>query len=297
MQLRYLTFLFTFVFVYNACALTTTCSFEYYQRLIFIKIKVNNSDSLLFLFDTGANASAIDIKTADKLNLKTIKTDTVEGSAGYIVVPFVKTKTISFSKYKVKNLLLTKYDLSGSLAPPTKRLDGILGTDFLKHFVVSIDFQNKQMTLSKKTIDTLSASFPFEFDNGIPRIKATINNQVSTFFRYDSGSSLFDTKDIYLNSTLSIFELITKIDTTLKPVTHFSASGVGGDVDLPVYKVTSVSFDNFMLQNPFIIVQPKQGYFARPDAVGFFGNNLLDKFQKVTIDFIDKNVYVLNSKL
>lgn len=64
-------------------------------------MKVNHSDSLLFLFDTGANGSAIDIHTSDQLNLKTVKTDTVEGSAGFIIVQpqqgyFARTDAVGF---------------------------------------------------------------------------------------------------------------------------------------------------------------------------------------------------------
>lgn len=284
-------------FVYNIQAQVTTIPFEYYQRLIFIKVTVNNTDSLLFLFDTGANASAIDEKTANLLKVKTHKVDSVEGTAGTIIVPYVKAKSLSIGNCIAKNLMITKYDLSSSLAPPNQHLDGILGTDFLKHFVISIDFTRNKITISKKVVDNLPGFIPFELENGIPRIKATINNNVSTYFRYDSGSSLFDTKDIYLNITKTIFDQLALADTALNPVAFLSATGIGGSIEVPVYKINSVSLTTIGIPNPFIIVQPRQGYFARPDAVGFFGNNLFEKFQKVTIDFIDKKIYVPDSVL
>ena len=296
-RIQYFSFFLIMLWSLSLNAQKTTISFEYYQRLIFLKVKVNKMDSLLFLFDTGANASAIDTKTANVLKLTTLKMDSVEGSAGTIVVPHVKAKTVSVGKSLVKNIVFTKYDLSGSLAPPNQRLNGILGTDFLKNFVVAIDFQNKQITLSKKVVNKLQSSFPFEMENGIPRIKAKINNSVFTWFRYDSGSSLFDTKDIYINTTTPVFDLLAKADTTLKPVAYFSATGIGGSIKLPVYKINSVLLNAIEVHKPFIIVQPRQGYFARPDAVGFFGNNFLEKFQKVTIDFIDKKMYIFNSAL
>lgn len=288
------TLLLLLTHVFNAIA-QTTISFEYYQRLIFLKIKVNEADSLLFLFDTGANASAIDTKTADKLSLITIKKDSVMGSAGNIFVPYVAIKSVAVGKYSIKNLVFTKYNLSGSLSPPNMKLDGILGTDFLKHFAVIIDFKNKLMTLSKEFKDKLLTSIPFELENGIPRVKAKINHNISTYFRYDSGSSLFDTKDVYFNTTIPIFKLLTNTDTTLKPVSHLSATGIGGNITIPVYKLKSVMFNSIEIKKPFLLVQPKQGYFAQADAVGFFGNNLLEKYQKVVINFIDKKIY-LNDK-
>ena len=287
---KFLLFLISLLFTLNCFGQTTTVSFEYYQKLIFFRMKVNNTDSLFFLFDTGANASAIDTKVSDKLNLKTAKNDTVEGTAGIINVPFVKAKTLSVGNSVVKNIYFTKYDLSGSLAPPNQYLAGIVGTDFLKHFVVTIDFQNKQISFSKKNRDKLTNTIPLELDNGIPGIKSSINDSITTFFRYDSGSSLFETNDIYLNTSTSIFEKILFSDSTLKPVRFLSASGVGGSIKLPVYKINSVLLGNIEVKHPFLIIQPKQGYFARTDAVGFFGNNLFEKFHKVTIDFINKYI-------
>ncbi len=271
--------------------------FEYYQHLIFLKLKVNSNDSLLFLFDTGANTSAIDQKTADVLNLKIIRIDNVEGTAGIIDVPVVNAKSISVGNSSVKNLLLTKYDLSTSLVPPNQHLDGILGTDFLKHFVVTIDFQNKEISLSKKVTNTLQVSFPFELDNGIPMVKAIINGKIPAFFRYDSGSSLFDTKDIYVNTTTPIFGMIEKADSTLNPVQYLSAAGLGGNMQLPVYKIDSLLLNTIKIKEPFLIIQPMQGYFARQDAVGFVGNNLFEKFKIVTIDFIEKKIHILKMDL
>lgn len=291
--------LFFFLFILftgtNACA--TTVSFEYYQRLIYLKVKVNNTDSLLFLFDTGANASAIDKQTAERLKLETVRTDSVEGSAGTLLMPFVQTRMVAIGRSAVRNIQMSKYDLSTSLAPPGKRLDGILGTDFLKHFVVSIDFQNKTFSLFKKIKERPENPIPFDFNNNIPSIRATINDSISTSFRYDSGASLFETSDIYINTTEAVFNMLFAHDTTLRPHQYFSASGVGGNIRLPVYQVHSVSFSKTTLREPFLIIQPRQGYFARPDAVGFFGNNLVEKSGKVTIDFLSKQLYLWQKQL
>jgi len=280
----------------NTTAQITTVPFEYYQRLIFVRVNVNSAYNLLFLLDTGANVSAIDQKIAETLHLEEIKIESVEGSAGTISVPTVKSNSVSVGQAELSDINFTKYNLKGSLSPPNENLDGILGTDFLKHFIVTLDFKKRLITLSNKCSDYLSESIPFELENGIPRFKSIINFEISSFFRYDSGSSLFETDDIYLNTTSNVFEMISKIDTSLKPVANFSASGIGGSMDIPVYMIKSISLNNYDLTDPFIIVQPKQGYFARQDAVGFFGNNLVEKFEKVTIDFKNKIMYVLKIK-
>jgi hypothetical protein len=275
----------------NSSAKETAIPFEYYQRVMFLKVQINNSDSLLFLFDTGANVSALDEKTSDKLKLFVLRTDSVAGSAGTILVQVVKINSIRAGNARVADLEFTKQDLSYSLAPAGKHIDGILGTDFMKHFIITIDFKSHLIFFSKK-IKSNTKPIPFLMDNNIPKIKATVNDSFQTFLRYDSGSSLFATDSTYINVTTNDWITIQQSDTSLKPCSYFSGTGTGGEIKLPVVHVKSFSFNGQQMQNPFIIVQPEQGYFARPDAVGFFGNNLLDKYQKVIIDFLGDKMYL-----
>src|SRR5688572_3211985 len=118
--------------------------FEYYQRVIFLTVTVNGTP-MLFLFDTGANTSAIDEQAAGRLGLPKLRTDSVVGSAGTIQVQMVRIKELAAGHATMKDLELTTQDLAYSLVPPGRKLDGILGTDFMRHFAVTIDFTNRQM--------------------------------------------------------------------------------------------------------------------------------------------------------
>ena len=277
----------------NPPIVLSTVPIIYFQRLIFLEVSLNGTNGLLFLLDTGANTSAVDDSTGDKLGLTTSRIDSVEGSAGVITVPMVTVGSLSVESAIVNNLELTKYSLAHSLAPPGRKLDGILGTDFMKHFIITIDFRDSVITLADRLPEIVGEAIDLELDNGIPRIKAVINGTVSTWFRYDSGSSLFDSEDIYLNTTEGVLAELLKTDSTLKPSAHFSGTGVGGTVRLAVYKTDSVTMNELTINNPNLIIQPPQGYFARPDAVGFFGNNLMEKFRQITLDFKGKKMYLI----
>jgi hypothetical protein len=269
--------------------------FEYHFGVIFLNVKINNSASLLFLFDTGANTSAIDNKASEKLALPIIRKDSVEGTAGTIPVLIVKVNSLSAGNARVQDLALTKQDLSYSLAPPGKSADGILGTDFMKHFVISIDFQLRQISFSKK-IKHNHNGISFEMDNDIPTIQCSINGSFKTPLRYDSGSSLFQTDSTYINVTTDNWLKIQQLDTSLRISRYFRGYGIGGELKLAVIEIKSLSINQKKIKSPFIIVQPKQGYFARENAVGFFGNNLVDKFERVTIDFQEKKIYLSTNK-
>ncbi len=111
-------------------------------------------------------------------------------------------------------------------------------------------------------------------------------------FRYDSGSSLFETDEIFINTTTAVFRQLVAADSLLKPALTLTGSGIGGAANLFAYKLDSVVLGSIVITDPFIIVQPEAGYFARKDAIGFFGNNLMEKFAQISIDFPNRKMFL-----
>jgi Retroviral aspartyl protease. len=274
----------------------TAENFIYHQRLIFIKMRLNRREDMLFLLDTGANRSAIDSSVAERFKLPSAGTDKVEGTAGVIETTKAKIDSLSFEKAEVKNLTVTVQNLSGITAPPNEKVAGILGYDFLRYFAVEINFPERRIKFSRRAAKSAeksgAASLSFTLDNGIPRIEAVLNESVETGFRLDTGASIFETKDVYLNVTEDVWNRLKAENPTLKPQKYFTGSGIGGEIKLPVARIKSFSTGSLHVPNPFVIVQPKAGYFARPDAVGFISNNLLEKYSRVTIDYLEKKIYL-----
>lgn len=288
---RFVCFL-VFMIGLTAVGQTSDSRFLYHQRLIFLRMKVEQTDSLLFLLDTGANVSAIDSETADILGLSHIKSDTVEGTMGKIVVPSVNVTLAISGNADVRSLLVTQYDLSTAAAPPNEKLHGILGMDFLKDFVVSIHFPERRIHFSLPPDSAARVIMPIFFDNGIPAISAQLNENIAADFRFDTGSSLFETDDIFVNTTTAVLRQLQLADSLLKPALHLQGSGIGGTAKLSAYKIDSMVFGGVEIKHPFLIVQSEVGYFARPDAIGFLGNNLLEKFGSLTFDFPGNRLYL-----
>lgn len=282
-----------FIILVTCSALSNTLKaqvlkFDYYQGLIFLKVKVNDTSGLLFLMDSGANASAIDNKLADKLKLKTSRKDTVEGSAGKVLAEMVTLDNLEIGKAYVNDLKVTKQDLSKMLTPGSQKLAGIVGTDFLLHYTFTLDFVKHEINFLKVKLNANPQLriLDLEMDNGIPRIRVSLNDKVDTYLRYDSGASLLPTSKIYINVTEDVFNRLKAADTSLKPHEYLKGTGIGGDTKLPVVAIGSLKdkAGNINAKDIEMIVQPGQGYFARKDAVGFFSNNLLEKFNNVAID-------------
>jgi hypothetical protein len=270
--------------------------FIYESRLIFVRVEFEKHHDLLFLLDTGASASAINLKTAQDLDLKFLADRNVEGSGGTIRTKTAKIRSLSVGGFKSGSLNVPAYDLSGSLAPKGMHLDGILGYDFLRRYSVEIDFATRSIKLSRMPFGNSKSRRSFDsvqlnLDNGIPRIPATLNGSAEIELRIDTGASLFETTDVYVNITQKTWNALAAGDPALKPEKYFGGTGVGGAVKLPVARINRFSVGPFTFSSAFVIVQPEQGYFARPDAIGFISNNLLEKLSPVVIDYLDRRLY------
>lgn len=264
---------------------------QYEHRLLYVPVSINNHPPVTFLLDTGANVSAIDESLLKKFGLAITGDTEVEGTAGVSKAKKTRVGSFAVSGKSVKELKPTVQNLGGLLDPAGGQTVGILGNDFLKHFVVEIDYRAKSMILRDSGFGS-GVSIPFQMDNGIPRLKGSLNGSISADFRIDTGASLFETEDVYLNIPTRVWNELTSREPDLKPSTHFKGSGVGGSVDLAVAQITSLSIGNLEIRSPYVIVQPEQGYFARPDAAGFVSNNLLEKFSPVTIDYAGRRLYL-----
>lgn len=276
-------------------------SFIYHQSLIYLRVKVNEKKDLLFLMDTGANISSLDRATAELLKLQVIKEgDSVVGTAGTEAIRLCKTKTLQVGSIIVKGMNINCRDLSRVIAPGTQKVNGILGTDFLKKYAITIDYGKKTILFSKaKTKPSREKIVHFEMASGIPRFEARINDTLTTHLYFNSGVSLMRSPDVYVNVSHKQWSIIKNHDRYLTPYTNMEGDGVGGRVKLPVVKIRSIHLNGLEVVKPNIVIQPREGYFKSDNAIGFFGNNLLEKYRKVTIDFLSNRVvmHTINKKV
>jgi hypothetical protein len=253
---------------------------------------VNEKKDLLFLMDTGANISSIDNTTCELLNLPILSTgDTIIGTAGKEAITIRKTKLVQLGTSAEKNMKVVCRDLSRFLTPGREKLAGILGTDFLKKYAITIDYGKKTVLFSKKKPTTKKEKIvAFEMIGGIPRFEARFNDTLSTFVTYNSGVSLATNPDVFVNVSHQQWSTLKGLDKFLVPYTNMSGDGVGGRVALPVVKISNIKFNGLEVIRPNIVVQPREGVFLADNAIGFFGNNLLEKYRKVTIDFFTNKI-------
>src|SRR6185436_17325579 len=126
--------------------------FELVTRHVVVKVRINNSRPLSFVFDTGDKVAIVDLARAQELGLD-LHGEVHVGGAG----------SGKLSGSLVRGATWTLPGLEGfaqpvSLALPFDRLasrfghdfDGIIGSDFIKQYVVEIDYQARVLKLYNK---------------------------------------------------------------------------------------------------------------------------------------------------
>ena len=250
--------------------------------LVYVGVELGGRPPLFALLDTGASASAIDESRAG--GLPSLGKDEVQGTTGSMPVEMVELRGLSLGSLELPALRATRRDLAGLLSPDGRRVEMILGSDALAGLSVTIEFRRGLLEVSREpSADT--DGVPMELDNGIPTIPATIGGVPMTL-RIDTGASLFETEDVYVNVPARSWAALQARDPELRPTSELQGTGANGEtVALPVAEVKGARIGTVDLESVFVIVQPEAGYFADPRAKGFVGNNFLGRFASATLDY------------
>jgi predicted aspartyl protease len=135
---------------------TSKIPFEVYSNLIVIKLKINGSDSLNFILDTGVSSIIItDPTLAKTLNLDFVRTVKITGAGEKhginANVSIDHEVDLGFVRAYHQNLVVLDEDilkLSEYMGIP---IHGIFGHDLFSRFVIKVDFAKRILTLKEPT--------------------------------------------------------------------------------------------------------------------------------------------------
>jgi hypothetical protein len=162
------------------------------QMVHFLTVKVRINDSqkdLNFMVDTGA-ITVIDQETDKKFTFKDSVTNGIVDSSGNKKdVSLVQVDKISVGSIAVRDCAAAVIDLK-KLSP---KIDGILGSNFLKHFIVQLDYRNKRLNfLSNANASELDGSMKMAMWKNMkfgfaPTLKCEIDGSVTADCMVDTG--------------------------------------------------------------------------------------------------------------
>jgi hypothetical protein len=126
-----------------------TIPFEMYFNEIFVQVRVNNSEPMWFVVDSGAGGWIVDRAHATRLGLH-LEQETAQGTgagSGTYDVSYVKDVSFILSGFNIAVPLIGVIDLSAHKSQIGREVEGLVGYDFFQKFVVEIDYDSKVIRL------------------------------------------------------------------------------------------------------------------------------------------------------
>ena len=121
--------------------------FEQFGDHSFIKVKVNNSEELDFIFDTGDGLTVLNIDRAKELGMTSGANATTTSAEGTISGKLVKHNELTVGGAPVHNIKVYETSLNHLEISIGRNIDGIIGYDILNNYVVSMNFDTKMIEL------------------------------------------------------------------------------------------------------------------------------------------------------
>lgn len=206
---------------------------------ILIEATVNNILRGRFLVDTGADATVIIPERATQLELKTIRHH-IGGVAGgtQIKVPLSRLDALSVDGHATALDPVVIVDINDDPGPYGK-IDGVLGSDYIRHFPMTIDYTKRELifedetTLEKRKQEGINLELTLT-EGTAPYLPVWLNNKLMGRYKLDTGAGMSHIPCADLNSL--------GISADSPDVVTREASSLGG-----TYTVLKTRLDTFSL--------------------------------------------------
>jgi aspartyl protease/PDZ domain-containing protein len=262
-------------------ALSIPFDFEFNQ--IVVMVRVNDSAPMKFMFDTGAGASLLSARKAAGLNLKQVDSVKATGVGGSVEGTLAKGVSLSVPGAKVTNQRLVLLPLDFPFCEG-KDIEGVIGYDFIKEFVVEIDYEARAISLYEPSSYRYSGRgdvIPLTITN-TPRARALIalpgKPSIEGLFEIDTGS----------DGALSINSPFVNRHTLLGALSAQVADrerGLGGESKSVDGRLGNLQLGRFTIATPIVSFSlDTKGSLAAEDNDGPLGNEVWRRF-KLTIDY------------
>jgi hypothetical protein len=263
--------------------------FELVTRHIMIKVRINNSRPLSFVFDTGDKVCVVDTDVAKELGLK-LEGQLRVGGAGADTLPASFVKEANWSLPGLEDFsqpVALTFPLGRMAARFGHDFDGIIGSDFIKNFVVEVDYQKRVLKLYDKDKFTYSGpgeSISIELNSqGHPYVEGAFipwgGEPIKGKFVLDLGSA---------GSLVLMSPIVTEhklLGNGLKTIKAIGVGGAGGQSNGQIGRVAELQIGKFKIANPLAMFsQDKSGAMATHALVGNIGQQIASKF-KLFLDY------------
>jgi predicted aspartyl protease len=146
---------------------------------VYVPVSVNGSRRLWFLLDTGAGVpvTLIDKDVARSAGLRTIAIKKAGAIGGNIDLALTAPAALTIGEISLKSIVFAELPLKTQEAAEGHAIDGILGYDFLRRFIVDLDYPRQLMTLSTWRVPSGVTTVRMAIEGKVPHIDSVVINR------------------------------------------------------------------------------------------------------------------------
>jgi predicted aspartyl protease len=264
--------------------------FDMRSQHVWVRGRVNGSDSVWVVIDTGASSSVLDEGLVRDLSLRVVGSHEATGAGGRQTGSVVEDVTIELPGLSVQRRRMHATDLASITPPGTSPMNVILGHELFQSCVVRFDYGSGIVDVwdsGRAPRDLPGASVPVTFENNLPYVEGTLaapgRAPLRGRFVIDTGSS----QALMVNPEVAERESLTNaFPRTLVTM----GRGVGGELTSRVGRADSFTLGNLKFVSPTVVVpDPGMGRISAQGSIGNIGGQLLGRC-RVTFDYARKRV-------
>jgi hypothetical protein len=256
---------------------------------IIVLVRVNGSRPLHMIFDTGGS-NVVSVEAAREIGLKgTGSTNAGGAGEAQITVQTLSGATLRLGSATLTNQPFGIFPLPQSLVHMTSNyaIDGVIGYEVLKNFVVSIDYVKKTLTLTEPSaFNSGDAGTAIRFAAAtIPVIPVTYDG-VPGQFMFDTGNAFY--------STVSQTFLDAHGLAPEKPGSVYaqSSGNIGGALRPWLTRAKQIQIGPYRIERPvFAVTNTSKGALAGTAFSGNLSQSVISRFD-VTLDYAHETIYM-----
>jgi len=271
--------------------------FEYENNFIVVRVYFNNFLPLKFIFDTGAEHTLLTKREiTDLMDIKYRRKFPIRGAdMSTVMYAFLATGiTLRLNDFVAVNrpILVLEKDIFGFEEFSGINVQGIIGADLFRRYIVKIDYRRQFITLYDPERFAPPKKYhevSIEIFNGKPYLFADVrllnDVQLKSKLLLDTGAGL--ALLLYTNSD-------KRLDMPEKVIRSKIGVGLGGNLEGFLGRVDQVTIKEFEFSN---VVTNYQETMPTTDSIylnqrnGILGNLILDRFT-VIIDYVHNKLYL-----
>jgi hypothetical protein len=271
-----------------------TIPFELAVRHIILKAAINKSRPVSFILDTGANRAIVRLDVARELGLSLYGNVRTGGAGagsqqGFLVRDAMWSLAGLDGFEQPVTLALPFTDLPSGMG---RDIDGIVGGEFIREFVVELDYQTRTISLHNPKTFVYTGrgeAQPIELNsNGHPIVTATVTlpggRTVEAPFVLDIGSGMA----LALHSPFVAEHKLPPPDS--KTIRAIGVAGAGGKSHGRIGRVDSLKVGSFTIKSPLTVFsEDKAGALANAQLAGNIGAQIANRF-RMFIDYGRKRI-------